>query len=106
RGGPERTPDVADAAIQSLQFFDRLSLWICVAERREPAELPTPDGPPLRMVPHEGGRIAMDPWPLTTGPVELSISGRRIPAMRYADAAALAAAPHEPVTLRVTLMPK
>jgi hypothetical protein len=53
------------------------------------------------------GRVALDPYPLTGGPLSIDISVRRIPDHRYGSAEQAASAYHSapPTTRRVQLGP-
>jgi hypothetical protein len=115
-----------------LQAFDLLSLYLCTANLGAPAgaqpQLLTdvlsaieqqPGGRvigavPLRagaervdllLEPTGDGRVVIDPYPFAEDPVELAVSGRRIPARRYSSPGEVsdALAHAEEVTLAFTL---
>ncbi|MGH7127099.1 MAG: DUF3891 family protein, partial [Planctomycetaceae bacterium] len=80
-------PDDLDPLIETdfrwVQFFDRLSLWLCCAERTEPEEFSIPGGGTLRFVPQEQRTFRIEPWPLRGESLSLSVPAVRIPARRY-----------------------
>jgi Protein of unknown function (DUF3891) len=98
--------DLIETGFRWVQFFDRLSLWLCSAARSEAADFEIPDGGTLRFRPTTPGEFAFEPQRVLEGPLALSVSGRRLPARRYADDADLhaefAAAPTEALTWRLT----
>ena len=108
--------ETAAAAVSWLQFFDRLSLWFCMKEQQEPAELSTCGGPPLRLAPqarsttecHDGDvlTVKLEPWPLRIPEFEITLGARLVPARRYADAAELAAVPWRLMRWRLRLVPE
>ena len=77
------TPAVASLAVDWLQFFDLFSLWLCMAERREPHQLALPDGENnLSFTPqsHPSGQcITVETWPWEKGEREFHLGGQRIP---------------------------
>lgn len=107
--------EVAAAAVAWLQFFDRLSLWFCMAEQQEPTELPTCGGPPLRLVPQtrpatetddgDVQTVKLQPWPLRIPEFDITLGARLVPARRYVDAAELAAVPWRNIRWRLRLVP-
>jgi hypothetical protein len=96
----------AHRAVGWLQTFDALSLWLCVAERRESEHFHPPDGLDLLLRPAEGAyTIEVSPWPFREPALELEVIGRSIAARRYANSSDLITAPAEPVTLRWSFRP-
>jgi hypothetical protein len=109
-----------ELAYRTVQFFDRLSLWLCCADKRGPQQISVPTGQTVTLSSqpetltqefasdvyrlqaarpdHRRWRVAMEPYPLNDDTQELSVEARRIPARRYADEADLQAtwndAPH------------
>jgi hypothetical protein len=76
-----------------LQVFDRLSLWLC---KGDPAgtgsmQISLPDGSELAVVPTAGG-CALQPYPLASEPVTVSVPVRVVPLNGYANDADVAAA--------------
>lgn len=91
----------ADRAVSWLQTFDALSLWLCVAERRESEEFHPPGGPELLLRPAgSASTIEVSPWPFRESVLELEVIGRSIAANRYANPSDLVTAPAEPITLK------
>ncbi|MCE9544534.1 MAG: DUF3891 family protein [Planctomycetia bacterium] len=99
------TPAVAQSATAWLQFFDRLSLWLSMRTQREPAELATPQGPPLRLTPQGDRTITVAPWPLNIPEAHVSLSVRSVPQRHYASAADLASERGTLSELRLRLVP-
>ena len=97
---------IAERGVAWLQFFDALSLWFCCAERTSPESFVAPGGTRVTFTPMNGQRVAVDPWPWPQRDLKLGVSGRKVAATGYADAKALADAPHEPVTLAWRLEPQ
>lgn len=86
-----------DGGFHAVQFFDRLSLWLCCATRTEPLEIDCPGFGSIRLTPSTDNRIVIAPDPLSADgsrsekPLELSVTARRLPARRYNDDAELQA---------------
>lgn len=103
----EHLDRLIEAGFHYVQFFDRLSLWVCMAERSEPADFDLPSGGRMTWAPGSAGRIDVAPWPFSVEHVELSAPARRIAARVYANDAGLhkefGRSPEE--QLRWTLMP-
>jgi len=101
-----------ELAYRTVQFFDRVSLWLCCADEREPQSMTAPVGEvvtfssrPVPSVPEESAlgvyrlqatrpdyrkwRVAITPYPLSDDTHEFNVEARRIPARRYADDADL-----------------
>ena len=101
-----------------MQFFDRVSLWLCCAEEHEPQSMTAPMGEvvtfscrpavPGETAPSADGapavfrlqtarpdyrkwHVTIEPDPLSDGLHEFSVDARRVPARRYADDADLQA---------------
>ncbi len=96
---------------RSVQFFDRLSLWLCCALRHKPEDFTTPTGEIVTLSLREVERgdwarlgfvlsrpnfrdhsVTMEPYPLSVPSLETRVVARRIPARRYIDDANLGAA--------------
>jgi len=77
---------------RGVQFFDRISLWLCCARRFSPVEFEVPGGRAVRFTPCAGSLIEIEPPSLTVDRLELCVPARRIPATPFADDAALRAA--------------
>ncbi len=91
--------EVGQTAVATLQLFDVLSLWLCCAERTTPAEFSLPNESMVTLTPESGDRISIDPWPFAEAQFEQSVPGRSIPSRGYQNAADLADAESEAVTL-------
>jgi hypothetical protein len=104
---PANTVALAQRALAQLQMFDALSLWLCCTPTGEDEQASTPDGPVLTLKPHrpptDPQGVALAPWPIDVKRLNLEVQGREIPAGRYPNAAALAAAPSQSVRLRWNL---
>jgi len=108
------TSEVAATAMAWLPFFDRLSLWFCMAAHQEPTELTTCGGPPLRLVPQtqparecdDGDvlTVRMEPWPLRVPEFDFTLGARLVPARRYLDATELADVPRRIMRWRLRLV--
>ncbi len=90
------TPAVADAAVRWLQFFDRFSLWLCMAERVKPEMLALPGGDELSLMPAarepQAAVIGARPWLWTAAERRLSTTGRLLNAQRFSGDAEFQAA--------------
>jgi hypothetical protein len=95
--------DLIDRGFRWIQFFDRLSLWLCSAERHDAAEFEIPCGGTLRLIPAAADRILFEPRHVLNGPLHLKVPARRLPVAHYADdsqlKSALAGAPTEELAL-------
>jgi hypothetical protein len=100
------TPQLAEQALDQLQFFDTFSLWFCCSESTEREVVETPSGNDLSIVPRSSSHLHLAPWPFTADSLELSVPGRLVPAGRYASREELAAAPSQSVRLRWKLTPQ
>lgn len=95
-----------EAGFRWLQFFDRMSLWICCAERDSSWRIETPDGRTLEFLPAPHHRFEIRPSPFAVEEaVRLTVTARRLPAAAYESPEALQTAFHQsPVeTLQWTL---
>ena len=97
---------LAEQALNQLQFFDTFSLWFCCSETREREVVETPSGVDLEIVPRGPSQFRLSPWPFTVDSLELSVPGRMIPAGQYASREELAAAPSQAIQLRWRLRPR
>lgn len=104
--------ELAEEGFRYVQMFDRMSLWLCCADRTTPQEFKLPDRNTIRFTPCDnaglsssanspriGQTIAASPNPLSVDRLELSVPARRIAARQYANDAsyhtALTSAPVE-----------
>ncbi len=90
----EELERVIDTGTRYVRFFDRISLWLCMAERDEPWEATLSSALTLRFTPRPSSgtvrEIGVDPWPFREEALELSV-------------VASAAGDEEHTTLRWTL---
>lgn len=100
------TPQLAEHALDQLQFFDTFSLWFCCSESTEREVVETPSGSDLSIVPRSPSQLYLMPWPFTVDSLDLSVPGRMIPASQYGSRDELAAAPSQAIELRWKLTPK
>jgi hypothetical protein len=94
-----RTRKMAERALEYLQFFDLLSLWLCAASREEPQSFPSPEGYEVTLIPLGALRFTVRPWPLRVGSWTQAIRAHRTPVGFYGTREAFAAATSEPVEL-------
>jgi hypothetical protein len=103
-----------ELAYRTVQFFDRVSLWLCCADEKESQTMTAPKGEgvtfasrpasPIREETTSGvyrlqtprpdyrrWRVRIEPYPLCDGSPEFRVDARRIPARRYDDDADLLA---------------
>jgi hypothetical protein len=92
-----------ELAYRAVQFFDRLSLWLCCSDPTEPQSFISPSGETVTLHPgpspqtpqsaqqeHGPGRqaarpITIEPYPLCVERMWIKAPARRIPARPYAD---------------------
>jgi hypothetical protein len=67
----------------AVQFFDRLSLWLCCAAEEQPCCIRPPAGEPVTFHPRRVDQIVADPYPFEVESIALDTSGRRIAAREY-----------------------
>lgn len=103
----EQVEELIRNGFRFVQFFDRLSLWLCCAPRSEPYEIGFPVDQSLRLIPETPSDIKIAPWPLSIDRLELTVPVRRLLARPYTDdtdlRSTLTAAPLE--TLHWRLLP-
>ena len=63
---------VIDTGLRYLQLFDRMSLWLCMAERTEPWEARLSEERSFEFRPETGRIIQVAPWPFGEGALELA----------------------------------
>lgn len=100
--GEEESERLEALGFRWLQFFDRLSLWLCCAPRNLTEQMPLPTGGMMHFTPLKSGEIAVEPFPFRSDELAVAVTARRIAATPLASnqelAEALSAAPLE--TLR------
>jgi hypothetical protein len=80
---------VADTGFRYVQFFDRISLWLCMSDRDEPWEATLSSKLTLRFTPQSVHEIVVDPWPFETPAIELVVPAIALEAAPLASDAAL-----------------
>jgi hypothetical protein len=80
---------VIDTGFRYVRFFDRISLWLCMAERDEPWEARLSSSLTLTFTPRSPREIAVSPWPFRPAALELSVPAVRLPAEPLENDAAL-----------------
>ncbi len=79
----EGVVDWKTEGLQWLQFFDRLSLWLCCQHESKTFHIETPDGTKLHLTPLPSHEIAIDPFPFEGDKLHLSTSAKSIPKRKY-----------------------
>jgi hypothetical protein len=76
---------------RTVQFFDRLSLWLCCAERSQPQSLAVPTGGTVTLIPSPDNprEISIEPTPLGAAAIKLETFVKRLPAREYMSQAEL-----------------
>lgn len=97
---------LARHGVAVLQMFDAMSLWLCCDERTKCEVFAEPGGHNVVLTPQQGLQVTAAPWPFSVDELELTVAGRQIPRLDYADDDDLAAAPSQPVELHFELTPK
>ncbi|WP_166820358.1 DUF3891 family protein [Thalassoroseus pseudoceratinae] len=82
-GDSEWRHDIEDDGFRWLQFFDRLSLLLCMGRVSKTEELTLPEGSSLHMTPLNEVEFAMSPYPFDQDPCTVSVTARRVRADRY-----------------------
>ncbi|HVW03211.1 MAG TPA: DUF3891 family protein [Planctomycetaceae bacterium] len=90
--GETHARQCADLGFRLVQFFDRLSLWLCCEPETSPKQLEYPGGPMYEFVPMSPTEIVVRPYPFDVRVLEFDVPVARLPQQRYADDAALQAA--------------
>ena len=95
RESPSNTESIARRGREWLQWFDVLSLWLCMSERRVPQRFDAPSTGAITMQPQatitsSSACIVVDPWPFQRQAIRLKIEGQHVHRRRYRDAADLA----------------
>lgn len=77
------------AGFHSLQFFDRMSLWLCCAERSQPQEFDDPSGEKTRWIPVSPTEIRVESAAFTVNELRLAAPVIVVPQRPYASDAEL-----------------
>lgn len=100
------TPELEEAGFQWLRFFDLFSLWLCCAERTGPETLAVANVPSMQVSPCGPTGVALDPYPLASERLDLSVSTIALPRREYRSdillRTAIASAPHRVVSWSVS----
>ncbi len=64
---------VADTGFRYVQFFDRISLWLCMAERDEPWDTVLSSKFAVRFTPLNAREFTVEPWPFKTPALEVAV---------------------------------
>jgi len=70
-------------ALEYLQWFDALSLWLCCAERSEATTMIDPLGREIRLIPEQSDQVAIVPWPMNGPSLTITAVGLKLPAKHY-----------------------
>ena len=73
--------------LQWLQFFDRLSLWLCCKQETETFHITIPqtEGTKLHLTPLDSGEIAVEPFPFDENQLRLSTIAKKNPSQTLFD---------------------
>jgi hypothetical protein len=124
-GWAEELERYQELGYRTVQFFDRVSLWLCCADEKEDQTMTAPMGETVTFSPQraaqshaetssviyrlEGSRpdfrhwrVAIEPYPLAGETHDFSLEARRIPVRVYADDEDLQATWSSAPTVRLT----
>ncbi|MCA9248578.1 MAG: DUF3891 family protein [Planctomycetales bacterium] len=101
----ENSAALADAALASLQFFDRLSLWFCCSASPAPFRAESPSSGAVSFRQPQRGQVLVSPWPFDGDGFSVEVASLRVAAQDFSSAVELALAPHEIVDLSWELIP-
>ena len=82
-GDEEWRVEIEDQGFRWLQFFDRLSLLLCVGSFAKTKELSLPDGSSLHVTPLNEREFALSPYPFHNDAIRVSVAARRVRVERY-----------------------
>jgi len=71
--------------LRGVQFFDRLSLWLCCAERTQPQEFDDPFVGSTKWTPQPGGGFQIECGSFIPDELRLSVAAVAVPKQSYAD---------------------
>ncbi len=84
----KRSPDPDEDerfGVECVRFFDRVSLWLSCAPPTTPWNVTTPDGSEVCWTPVTESDIEVAPYPWSSSPRTLEVTGHLIPARVYLD---------------------
>jgi hypothetical protein len=81
----DQPEEVLESGFRYIQFFDRLSLWLCQSAELEELKVVSHDEQIFRFAASESNLIKIEPYPLSVAELSLSVTARCIPARRYKD---------------------
>jgi len=79
----ERTEQQITVALKWLQFFDWISLYLCMKTRSEEYKLDHPAGQQVTFKPAKDLLFEISPWPLLDSQLKIQVSGRWIAEKKY-----------------------
>jgi hypothetical protein len=93
-----------ELGFRTVQFFDRLSLWLCCAVQSKPYEAEFPGGGIFKFAPLAPETVSVEPDPFLqgAGPATVTVVAKRIAARSYADDDDLLNALHDSPAERLT----
>lgn len=102
---PSSNTDVAaQHALSLLQLLDRISLWICMDDRRVPHSFQSPGGEDLTLTPVAPGQFTLTPCRLDVARLSLEVSGVVVPLRHYTNPSDLARTAKSPMTCSFQIM--
>lgn len=78
------TEEIARRAVEHLQLFDALSLWLCCAPRSQSWSILAPGGTELQLTPQSEHEVSLRPWPLTIPRLKIEAAGKRLAPGKFA----------------------
>lgn len=85
----EELARVLDTGFRYVRFFDRISLWLSMAERDEPWQATLSSTLTLTFTPRSLREIEVDPWPFGPAALEFAVPAIRVPETPFENDAAL-----------------
>lgn len=86
RGDARPNREFAEQAVDFLQFFDALSLYICLGRIESSVQLTQPLGPPINVSQQSDWGYSISPRPLTVAQVKSAVHVLQIPVGAYGSA--------------------
>ena len=81
--GHDRLDQQIESGFRWIQFFDRLSLWLCCEPRETPMNIDGDVTGRWQFTPLEENEIQIEPYPLSVPAFNITVSAKRIPAKIY-----------------------